>query len=252
VRLKLFVILSALPIVFLTEPAHASSTTRVRFEETTDATMYGVHGVWDGPLINQSISCPNNDFQINYIDVFVRGNGNTSGEYIEGGARYQKQFYGGDCSGGSRQLYYAEWDIGSGTQGLVSINQIINGTREYALNQLSSGDWYFRVDGGLEFEIQNWNSSQISYFDLVRVGSLCYRQNGASGSDCDSTGKVNPANYLTYKPYNSYSGTWPDWAGEDSECVDYSHEARGKWNSTTGVQFGFNVTISGSFTGPSC
>lgn len=227
--------------------AAASSTTRVRFEETTDSTMYGVHASWDHPLMSQSISCPNNYLDINYIDAFVRGNQGSM--YIASGARYQKQNTGSNCGGGARQMYYSEWDIGSGTSGLVYLVSIADGAHDYALNQLS-GDWRFRVDGGSTLDFSNWTSADIADLALVRMAGLCYRTSG--GTDCDSTGKLVPASNFTYKPSASYSGTWPDWAGKDSECVDYAQNARGKWDSATSADLGFNVTISGSLTGPSC
>jgi hypothetical protein len=205
VRLKFVLAFSAASMLLVSQ-AQAVSVTKVRFNESTDGTMYGVHSAWDDPLTSQAISCPNNDFQINFIDVFVRGNGTTGSEYIEGGVRYQKQHFGGSCSGGSRQVHYSEWDIGSGTSGYVSTDEIDDGNHDYALNQLSSGDWYFRVDGGSTFEVSLWDSGDIPFFEVVRLGGLCHRENGATGSDCDSTGKVNPANDLTYKPSNSYSG----------------------------------------------
>jgi hypothetical protein len=221
-----------------------TSDARVRFNENTDSSMYGVHAQWDDPLLQQAIACPNpNDS--NWITAFVRVIQSNTGDFIETGAVYSKTNISGNCS--SFQNYYTEWDLGGGEFGtLLSGEGIPDGNHDYSINQVN-GTWHSRIDGGASEDWTVGTSLDMGLADVARVGGLCHRHN--SGASCNSDGKVNPANTLTYKPSSGHSGSWPDWAGKDSACADYSDNARGKWNSATSVQFGFNVSISGSVTG---
>lgn len=237
-----FVVCVSLTAVFVQAPAASAAMDRVRFwDKVGTNSTYGVHGQWDDPLINQGIDCPSSG--INSLDSFVRADGMGS-EYVETGARHGK-----NSSCNPFEYFYAEWDTGSGGQGATDIDLgISNVNHDYVVNRGSS-QWYSRVDGGSSFEFVCCSSAQIVLANEERVGMVCTQD---SSGGCLSVGKVHPANELTFKPGPTYSGAWPSWAGRDGECADYSRGARGNWNTSTGVQFSFNVSVSGSITGPSC
>ena len=211
---------------------------KVRFWEDGDNTMYGVHGQWDDPLISQAIDCPSSG--VNWLQSFVRVEFPGGSDFIETGVSHEK---GTSCS--AIEYYYQAYDLGSGPQLFTDPNYSVSDTsHEYSVNQLM-GDWYSKVDGGSSFSRNCCNFVQIDDANEVRVGMECKQD---TAGDCLSVGKVNPANNLTYKPSPSYSGTWPGWTNTGGECADYGHQARGKWNSATSVQFSFNVSIIGSIS----
>ena len=222
--------------------AARAASHKVRFFENSDSTMYGVHGQWDDPFINQGIDCPNSG--VNYLQSFVRVEFPGGSKFIETGVEHDK-----DAACDTEGFYYQQFDIGSGTQFFVDpAFSVSNANHEYAINQVN-GDWFSRVDGGSTYERKCCNFFQIDDANQVRVGMECQQD---TAGDCLSDGKVNPNNGLTYKPSPAHSGSWPPWGGTDGRCLDYSEQARGKWNSDTSVQYSFNESISGSLTSPSC
>ena len=99
--------------------------------------------------------------------------------------------------------------------------------------------WHFRIDEVTKHTCCG-EVAELSSSPEVSTQLECVHHVHAS---CPASGLVNPINLLSYK---NTSDSWFDWAGQDGYTVHHCRGARGKWNSATSVQGGYNVTMSGS------
>lgn len=183
--------------------------------------------------------------------TFVNAYGNTGAlTWVQTGFYQEKE---SDCS--TKLSYYWEKNtLEDGHKFTCISSPAPRGTHDFKLRRQTSSTicgagvsycWNFLIDGVSKHTCCG-DATGFSAPSSIDAVVECYDPYAAA---CQATGIEDPIASLLY--WNS-SDVVASWAGKDSACLDYAAEARGKWVDQSNVKGGFNVSVSGSLTGPAC